>query len=51
MTRKEMVSAIVDMQIKKGTCTPEKRAFQIKARLKMWSYNECLYWYNAIINK
>lgn len=54
MTRKEMIAACVDYQIKKGIVKPERRAFQIRARLKgcgaakAMSKAECIEWYDAI---
>lgn len=54
MTRKEMIAACVDWQIERGIVKPERRAFQIKCRLKGFgmakamSKAECEEWYNAI---
>ena len=56
MTRKEMISACVDDQIKRGIIKAENREMQIKARLKGFScckamsYSECVTWYNAVFN-
>ena len=54
MTRKQMIAACVDYQIKKGIVKPENRAMQIKVRMfgrglvKAMSKSECVEWYNAI---
>lgn len=51
MTRKEMITACVDDQIKRGIVKAENRTMQIKARLtgcfKM-SKTECELWYNEV---
>lgn len=54
MTRKEMIAACVDWQIERGIVKPERRAFQIRCRLKGFgmakamSKAECEEWYNGI---
>lgn len=51
MTRKEMIIACVDDQIKRGVVKAENRAMQIKARLKgssAMSKAECERWYNEV---
>ena len=53
MTRKEMIAACVDDQIKRGIVKAENRAYQINSRLKgrfNMSYAECLNWYNSVFN-
>lgn len=51
MTRKEMIAACVDDQIKRGIVKAENRAMQIKARLTgrfAMSKAECEHWYNEV---
>lgn len=54
MTRKEMVTACVEDQIKRGITKPENKAMQIRSRLtgtfKM-SKAQCEKWYNEVFNK
>ena len=53
MTRKEMITACVDDQIKRGITKAENREMQIKARLNgvfAMSKLECAEWYNAVFN-
>lgn len=56
MTRKEMITACVDDQIKRGIVKAENRTLQIKARLnglgacKAMSKADCESWYNAVFN-
>lgn len=57
MTRKEMIAACVDDQIKRGIVKAENREMQIKARLKglgaakAMSKAQCENWYNEVFNK
>lgn len=57
MTRKEMITACVNDQIKRGVIKADNRAMQIKSRLnglgccKAMSKTDCEIWYNAIFNK
>ena len=54
MTRKEMISACVDDQIKRGIVKAENREMQIKMRLKGYyamSLAQCQNWYNQVFNK
>lgn len=54
MTRKEMISACVDDQIKRGIVKAENRQMQIKARLNgafAMSKAQCESWYNAAFTK
>ena len=54
MTRKEMITACVDDQIKRGIVKPENRAMQIKFRLTgkyAMNKTQCEIWYNAVFNK
>jgi len=57
MTRKEMIAACVDDQIKRGIIREETRALQIRARLKGYagvkamSATQCREWYRATFNK
>ena len=54
MTRKEMITACVDDQIKRGIIKAENRKKQINARLNGWykmGYTSCLNWYNSIFGK
>lgn len=54
MTRKEMIEACVDDQIKRGIVKAENRQMQINARLKgrfgvpAMSWTECKSWYDKI---
>lgn len=51
MTRKEMITACVDDQIKRGIAKAENRTMHINSRLKgtfAMSYSQCLKWYNAV---
>jgi hypothetical protein len=51
MTRKEMIAACVDDQIKRGIVKIENRAKQIKSRLTgayQMSKSECERWYNEV---
>lgn len=56
MTRKQMIEACVDDQIKRGVVKAENRAMQIRARLrgagivKAMSKAECEKWYNEVFN-
>lgn len=57
MTRKEMIAACVDDQIKRGIVKAENRTMQINARLKgrglvkAMSKSECEKWYNDVFKK
>lgn len=54
MTRKEMITACVDDQIKRGIIKAENRKMQINARLIGWNkmgYTACLNWYNSVFGK
>lgn len=57
MTRKEMITACVDDQIKRGVVKADNRTMQITLRLKGFGYckpmskTDCEIWYNAIFNK
>lgn len=54
MTRKEMIAACVDDQIKRGIIKAENRKTQINARLIGWNkmgYTACLNWYNSVFGK
>ena len=57
MTRKELITACVEDQIKRGIVKAENKALQIKARLvgmygvKAMSKTECQNWYNETFNK
>lgn len=57
MTRKEMITACVDDQIKRGIVKAENRTMQIQSRLKgrglvkAMSKAECQKWYDAVFNK
>ena len=44
MTRKELAEVIVNDQIKRGVVKPEKKDFQIKARLKGCGYLKAQSW-------
>lgn len=51
MTRKQMITACVEDQIKRGIVRIENREKQIKARLTGYfrmSYAECQNWYNEV---
>ena len=56
MTRKELISACVDDQIKRGIVKAANRTMQIKARLngangvKAMSKTDCVNWYNSVFN-
>ena len=54
MTRKEMISACVDDQIKRGIIKAENRQMQIKSRLTgsfAMSKAACERWYNEVFKK
>lgn len=54
MTRKEMIEACVDDQIKRGIVKAENREMQINSRLKgtfNMSYSECVRWYKEVFGK
>lgn len=57
MTRKEMITACIDEQIKRGIVKAESREFQVKAHLKgmgasrPMSVTQCKDWYKAVFNK
>lgn len=54
MTRKEMITACVDDQIKRGIVKAENREMQIKSRLKgsfAMSFTQCLNWYNDVFKE
>lgn len=54
MTRKEMITACIEKQIENGIVKPERKEFQIKARLKGYagckamSKSECIEWYKSV---
>ena len=56
MTRKELITACVENQIKRGIVKAENKALQIRARLigmygiKAMSKTECQNWYNQVFN-
>ena len=54
MTRKEMITACVNDQIKRGIVKKENRAMQIRSRLtgayKM-SWSECNRWYEQVFSE
>lgn len=49
MTRKEMITACIEDQIKRGIIKAENKEMQIKARKNM-SYSACVNWYNSVFN-
>lgn len=57
MTRKELITACVDDQVRRGIIREETRALQIRARLKGYAgvrpmnYTACREWYRATFNK
>ena len=54
MTRKEMITACVDDQIKRGIVKAENRKMQIKSRLSgtyAMSKSQCESWFNSVFNK
>lgn len=56
MTRKQMIEAIIDDQIRRGIVKPEDKKMQVNARLKgcgalrPMSYRECVETYNGYFN-
>lgn len=51
MTRKEMITACVEDQIKRGIIKADKKDSQIKARLSgaiKMSWSDCQRWYDSI---
>ena len=51
MTRKEMITACIEDQVARGIVKPERKEFQIKARLTggfRMSYSECKRWYDDV---
>ena len=54
MTRKELITACIEDQIKRGIVKPENKKMQIKARLSgqfQMSLAQCQNWYNQVFNK
>lgn len=54
MTRKQMITACVEDQIKRGLVNEAHKVRQIKARLNgafKMSYTECEKWYNEVFGK
>lgn len=54
MTRKELISACVDDQIKRGIVKPENRAMQIKKRLTgtyAMGKADCERWYKSVFGE
>lgn len=54
MTRKQMIAACVDDQIKRGIVKKENREMQIKMRLSEqfnMSYMRCVQWYNEVFGE
>lgn len=57
MTRKQMIEAIVNDQIKRGIVKPEEKKMQVNARLKgcgalkPMSYRECVKAYEGYFNE
>lgn len=54
MTRKEMITACVEDQIKRGIVKAENKATQIKVRLTgsyRMSWSECKRWYDEVFQQ
>lgn len=51
MTKKEMITACVDDQVKRGIIKEEEKEIIIKMQMKSRGWSSCERWYNDVFNK